>query len=85
MSRKRKKYWIQKAIKKEGALTRWLKRNERKIIGAIGRSPFNKDGTVSLTALKKLRKTRFYKGLSTTTKRRINLAITLIEMAKKRK
>ena len=81
---RRKKKWIQKAVKREGALTRWLKRNERKIIGAIKRSPFNKDGSISVTALKMLRRTKLYERADATTKRRINLAITLMRLSKRR-
>ena len=78
--RRNKKYWIQRAVKKEGALTSWLRKNERKIIGAIKESPFDRQGKIKRSALLKLRRTDFYKGLNATTKRRINLAINLMKL-----
>ena len=79
----RKRRWIQKAIKKRGALKAWLKRNERKIVSAIKDSVFDKEGDIKVTALRKLRRTKLWDRLSSTTKRRINLAITLHKLRKR--
>lgn len=80
---KRKKRWIQKAIKKPKALTMWVIRNEAKIKRLTGTNPITRDGEISQLALLRLRKTSWYKRLSTKTKQRINLAITLEKMKKK--
>ncbi|MEO0160399.1 MAG: hypothetical protein ABIL47_08000 [candidate division WOR-3 bacterium] len=77
------KRWIQKAIKKEGALKEWIKRNKKKIIGAIKENPLTKDGKIKITALKKIKKTKLYQKLDKKTKSRINLAITLKKLRKK--
>ena len=69
--------WIQRAIKRPGALKKWLKRNEKKIEKLTGEKPFTKSGEVNTKALRELRKTEWYEHLSTKTKQRINLAITL--------
>ncbi|MEM3423583.1 MAG: hypothetical protein QXE51_03365 [Nitrososphaeria archaeon] len=74
--------WIQKAIKREGALKNWLKRNEKKVIGAIKESVFDKQDNIKLSSLQKLTKTEFYDKLDAKTKRRINLAINLMKLRK---
>jgi len=71
------KYWIQKAIKRPGALKAWLKRNKEKVRRATGESPLTREGKVKVSVLKKFRNTKTYKKLSTSTKHRINLAIKL--------
>ena len=80
--RKRRNNWIQKAIKRPGALKAWLKRNRKKIKRLTGMDTFTKTGEVNTRCLQKLRKTEWYKRLSPTTKRRINLAITLERLRK---
>jgi hypothetical protein len=74
---RRKKYWIQDAIKRPGSLRAWLKRNKRKVVAAIKEDPFTKDGKIKVSALKKLRRTKLYERLPTRIKRKINLALTL--------
>jgi len=74
--RKKKGKWIQKAVKKPGALKAWLKRNAEKIEEVTGMEPFTKSGEVNTRCLQKLKKTKYYQRLSDRTKRRINLAIT---------
>ena len=74
---RRSRRWIQQAIRNPGALKRWLKRNEDRIKRLTGENPFTETGEVNTRALLKLRKTSWYRRLSPTTKRRINLAITL--------
>ena len=69
--------WIQKAIKHPGALKAWLKRHRSEVKKATGMNPFTKSGEVNTKCLQKLRHTKYYQKLSPTTKRRINLAITL--------
>jgi len=77
--------WIQKAIKKPGALKRWLKRGgARKIAAATKKKVWTKDGEINTNTLKTFRKTKAYEKLPTKTKRRINLAITLERLSKKR-
>ena len=50
---------------KWGTLEAWLKRHERAIKRHYGRSPFNKDGTISLTIARKLyRDEKFLKRLT---------------------
>jgi len=76
--------WIQKAIKKPGALKRWLKRGgARKIAAATKKPVWTKDGEINTNTLKAFRKTKAYEKLPTKTKRRINLAITLERLSKK--
>ena len=77
--------WIQKAIKKPGALKAWLKRGgARKIAAATKKPVWTKTGEINTNTLKAFRKTKAYEKLSTKTKRRINLAITLERLSKKR-
>ena len=81
--KRRRRRWIQKAIKKPGALKRWLKRGgARKIAAATKRPVWTKDGEINTNTLKAFRKTKAYEKLPTKTKRRINLAITLEKMHK---
>ena len=80
--KKRSDRWIQEAIKRPGALKTWLKRNRRKIKRLTGMDPFTKSGEINTRCLQKLRKTEWYDRLSTRTKRRINLAITLEKLRK---
>ena len=75
--------WIQDAVRNPGALRSWLRRNRGKIKRLTGRDPFRRDGEISIRALKALRRTEWYTGLNTTTKRRINLAITLKKLRRK--
>lgn len=75
---KKRKRWIQRSIKKKGALIRWLKRGgSRIIVGATKKPVYTKNGEINTNTLKLFRKTKAYKNLSIKTKRRINLAITL--------
>jgi len=77
--------WIQKAIKKPGALTKWVLKHRAKIKRLTGVDPITKSGEISQLALLRLRKTRWYKRLSARTKRRINLAITLERIGGRKK
>ena len=79
------KKWIKKAIKDEGALTRWLKRNWRKVVGATKKPVWTKTGEINTNTLKQFRNTEAYERLSTRTKQRINAAITLEKLSKKPK
>lgn len=72
--------WVQRAIRSPGALTRWMKRHREKVMEVTGVDPFTKKGEIRQLALIRLRKSDWYKRLSTRTKRRINLAITLERM-----
>ncbi|RLI76924.1 hypothetical protein DRP04_12105 [Archaeoglobales archaeon] len=82
---RRRRYWIQRAIKKPVDLTRWVLRHRAKIRRLTGMRAIIKTGEINTNALKKLRRTRWYKRLSTKTKRRINLAITLERLSKRKK
>ena len=78
MSRKR---WIQKAIKRPGALTRWLKRGGWRIVAGATKKPvWTRDGEINTQTLRSFRKTEAYRRLPTKIKQRINLAITLEKM-----
>jgi len=80
------KKWLPQAIKKPGALTNWLKRGGwRIIVGATKRPVWTKSGEINTTTLKAFRKTKAYEQLSTKTKQRINLAITLEKLSKRKK
>ena len=86
MARKRRK-WIQKAIKHPGALTEWFKRNRKKLKKKLGYDPITKkgdindraiSGTIRLVKQGKLR-------VSDTTLRRLYLAKTLRRLRRRRK
>ena len=77
---RRSRRWIQRAIKHPGALRAWVMRHRAKIRRLTGVNPITRRGEINQRALLKLRKTKWYKKLSPTTKRRINLAITLEKM-----
>ena len=80
------KKWLPQAIKKPGALTNWLKRGGwRIIVGATKRPVWTKSGEINTTTLKAFRKTEAYEKLPTKTKQRINLAITLERLSKRKK
>ncbi len=69
------KKWIQKAGIKKGALKEYLKREAPHVL--------NEDGTINYTKLREwYAKNKNH--LSTTTKRRINLAFTLHKLARKK-
>jgi len=80
--RRKNKYWIQQAIENPGAFREWVMRNRARIKRLTGVDPIKKDGTISVTAIRKLKHTRWYEELSTTTKRRINLFLTLNRLRK---
>ena len=85
MARRRsKEYWMQDAVKRPGELRKWLKRNKQRVVGAIKEDPFDEKGRIKVTALKKLRKTRFYEKLPTRRKQEINYAIIAHKLRKKR-
>ena len=80
------KKWLPQAIKKPGALINWLKRGGWRIIdGATKRPVWTKSGEINTNTLKAFRKTKAYEQLSTKTKQRINLAITLERLSKRKK
>ena len=75
--------WIQRAIKRRGALTRWAETDTaKKIARSLGIPRFTRSGELNQRFLLRLRKSKYWNRLSTTTKRRINLAITLEKMKK---
>ena len=95
MARKRKKQrrkektknnWIQKAIKHPGALTRWFKRNRKRLKRILGFDPITKKGDINDKAITKL--IELYKEgkikLDKTTLRRLYLARTLKKLRKKK-
>ena len=83
MVRRGGRRWIQKAIKRKGALYQWLKRGGWRIVqGATKKSVWTKDGEINTNTLRSFRKTEAYQKLSTKTKQRINLAITLEKLRK---
>jgi len=67
--------WIQKAIKKKGALRQYVRRK-------YGNRAFTKKGTIKVGILKKLLKD---KSVSETTKRRVRLALTLRKLRRKKR
>jgi len=80
------KKWLPRAIKKPGALTAWLKRGGwRIVVGATKRPIWTRNGEINTNTLKAFRKTEAYKKLPTKTKQRINLAITLERLSKRKK
>ena len=84
MARKRK--WIQKAIKRPGALVRWLKRGGwRIIVGATRKPVWTETGEINTNTLKEFRNTEAYKKLDTRRKQQINTAITLERLSKRPK
>ena len=81
-----KRKWIQKAIKRPGALHNWLKRGGWRIVqGATKKPVYTKTGEINTNTLKEFRNTEAYEKLSTRTKQRINAAITLEKLSKKPK
>ena len=68
------KKWIQKSKLKKGALVEYLKREAPNTL--------NPDSTINYTKLRKWY-SKHKNQLSTTTKRRINLAFTLHKLSKK--
>ena len=79
----KKRRWIQDAIKNEGALKQWLKRNWRKVVGATKKPVWTKDGEINTNTLKQFRNTEAYEKLPTKTKQQINLGIRLEGYSKK--
>jgi len=67
--------WIQKAIKKKGALRQYVKRK-------YGDKAFTRKGTIKVSILRKLLKD---KSVSETTKRRVRLALTLRKLRRRRR
>jgi len=76
--------WIQEAVKRPGSLKRWLKKNQAKVKRATGMSPFTKSGKVNIRALVKFRKTKAYEKTPKRIKQKINLAINLSRLRKKK-
>jgi len=68
--RRRRKFWIQRAIEKPGALTRTVKRK-------YGKKGFTRRGTIKVEVLRKLAKRKGVTG------RRARLALTLRKLRKK--
>ena len=80
------KKWIQKAIKKPGALTNWFKRNRKKLKRILGYDPITKKGDIRDSAVNKILKLH-KEGrirLRTVTVRRLNLARTLRKVRPRR-
>ena len=79
----RRKRWIRRAIKRPGALTRWLKRGGwRIVVGATRQPVWTRDGEINTVTLKAFTKTEAYQRLPTKIKKRIRLAITLEKLRK---
>ena len=77
MARRRsRRYWIQHAVRREGALKEWIRRNAPRLL--------NRDGTISVTKARKYYE-RHKDELSTTTKRRFNLFFTLHKLRRRRR
>ena len=76
MARRRSRKWIQHAVKKEGALSEWVRRNAPSLL--------NKDGTISVTKARAYY-ARHKDEMSTTTKRRFNLFFTLHKLRRRKK
>jgi len=72
MARRKNKKWIQKAVKKEGALREYMMRR-------YGKKAFTEKGTIKTEYLKKVLKD---KKADTKTKRRVQLALTLRRLRK---
>ena len=51
MAGKRNNMWIQEAIKHPGALTRWFKRNRKKLRKLLGYDPITKKGDINDRAI----------------------------------
>jgi len=86
MGKKKKRKWIQRAIKRPGALTNWLKRGGWRIVAGATKKPvYTKTGEINTNTLRQFRNTEAYEKLSTKTKQRINAAITLEKLSKKPK
>ena len=84
--RGRVRKWIQKAIKRPGALTKKLHgKLGRIIVGATKKPLWTKKGDINTNTLRSFTKTEAYEKLDPTTKRQIRLAITLQKMANRRK
>lgn len=76
--------WIQKAVRRKGSLKRWMNTEKaKKLARGLHVSRFTRDGEINQRFLYRVRKSNAWNSLSTATKRRINLAITL-ERLKKR-
>lgn len=86
MGRRRKKYWIQDAIKHPGALTAWFKRNRKRLMKKLGYDPITKKGDIRDKAINDV--LRLYKKgkirLSDTTVKRLNLAKTLKKLRRRK-
>ena len=72
MRRRRKRNWIQKAIKKPGSLRAYVKRK-------YGKRGFTEKGTIRVEVLRRLKKHK-----NPTIRRRAVLALTLRKLAKRR-
>jgi len=70
MPRRRRRFWIQRAIEKPGALTRTVKRK-------YGKRGFTRRGTIKVEVLRELAKRKGVTG------RRARLALTLRKLRKK--
>ncbi|GEM_PF-1783174 len=81
--RNKSKNWIQKAIKRPGALRKWLRKHAKQIEKVTDEKPFTKSGKINIRCLKKLRHTSYYERLSKRRKEEINLAITLSKLRKR--
>ncbi len=78
---RRSKYWIQEAVKRPGALKEWLRKR-------FGRRAFTRDGEIKESFLRKLKEEikrgRIKVKDKETWLRRINLALTLKRLARRR-
>ena len=73
LNAKQDKKWIQKAIRKEGSLREYIRRE-------YGDEGFNSDGTIRVNILKRL---AYDANVSEKTRKRAMLALTLREIRKK--
>ena len=79
--------WIQKAIKKKGALTNWMNRNRKRLKRILGFDPITKKGDINDRAVNKLIKLK-KEGkirIGEKTYKRLTLAKTLAKLRRLKK
>ena len=81
-----KKNWIQKAIKRPGALLAWFKRNRRKLKRKLGYDPITRRGDIRDRAKRDVLRLAEAGKIRITqrTRKRLQLAITLDKLRRKR-
>ncbi|WP_099209184.1 hypothetical protein [Thermococcus henrietii] len=85
-ARRRKRNWIQKAVKRPGELTRKLHGSlGKRIVAATKRPIWTKTGEINTNTLRAFTKTKAYQRLDTRTKQQIQFAIRAEGFRKDRK